>query len=404
MPTPRGRPQTPATRAKIAAAKKRYYSDPQHRAHVLPLAQKASSVFKGRQLPPEHRAKMSLAARRYWADPAHDAEIIARRKKIAASKKGRPLAPETIAKMVASRRGRPLSTEHRANISAALRGKQFTLERKRKMSEVRKGKPLSLYQRQRMSEVRKGKPLSPEHAAAVTRHLKGIAEARKGKPVPEETRRKISESLRRRKERLRAARQAKRSASMRARWQDPTYRQIVTSHLRELADKRRGKKLSPEHRKKIGIAHKGRTLSLEHRLKIGQAKKGKAKSLDERQMLSDFMKQKYARIRQQLLADMRRKGLIPAIEYRAEKGQRRIIATERTPAAEAIELERSRIIDAAIRRLPELETRVITEIYFEGKTIDELARELNERPDAINSILEGTLRLLSQDTELGKLK
>lgn len=100
--------------------------------------------------------------------------------------------------------GRKMSVEARQKMSKAKKGKKFSDEHRRKMSESRKGKKLSetTYRkifsketRHKISEAKKGKKLSEEHRRKIGESRKG-----KGRPLSEETRRKMRDAWKRRKE------------------------------------------------------------------------------------------------------------------------------------------------------------------------------------------------------------
>lgn len=83
-------------------------------------------------------------------------------------------------------RGRVFTDEHRRNLSKAHKGKIIPLEQRAKMNEARKGYKWSDESRRKLSETKKGKPFS------------GIRGDRKGSVASESTRRKQSESMKRR--------------------------------------------------------------------------------------------------------------------------------------------------------------------------------------------------------------
>ena len=98
-----------------------------------------------------------------------------------------------------------MSEETRKKISESRKGMKFSEETKRKISEVQKGKKLSEETKQKMSESRKGKkhPISEEGRRKIGESLKGripsnlelMHKLNKGKPRSEETKLKISETL-----------------------------------------------------------------------------------------------------------------------------------------------------------------------------------------------------------------
>ena len=97
-----------------------------------------------------------------------------------------------------------LSDEHKQKVSASLKGKSRTEETKKKISESQKGKKMSEESRKKMSDASKGKKrsdkfkqalkdrkLSDEQKQKISRSLSG----KKGQPCSEETRQKISMTL-----------------------------------------------------------------------------------------------------------------------------------------------------------------------------------------------------------------
>ena len=154
---------------------------------------------------------------------------------------GVPYSKERIKKFIESRKGYKHSEETKKKISKANKGKKHSEETKRKLSEVHKGIKLSEEHRRKVSEALKGKnksPLTDEHKRKLSKARKGfhwgnhieetktkISKANKGNTpwnkgktgvysneanekrsgtlkghiVSEETRRKISESLKRKK-------------------------------------------------------------------------------------------------------------------------------------------------------------------------------------------------------------
>ena len=107
---------------------------------------------------------------------------------------GKKRSPETRAKIAAALKGRPRPPETRAKLSAAQRGKTHSPETRAKMSKGRKGEKNAFY----------GKTHSPETRAKLSAALKGNkhpnygkrgdTSPNYGKSLPLETRRKMSES------------------------------------------------------------------------------------------------------------------------------------------------------------------------------------------------------------------
>lgn len=80
----------------------------------------------------EHRAKIAAAAKARWTDPE------TRAKWVAAMRRGHKQSPEHLAKLSATRRGRKLSPEHKAKISAAGKGRPISQETRAKISQGHK--------------------------------------------------------------------------------------------------------------------------------------------------------------------------------------------------------------------------------------------------------------------------
>lgn len=119
------------------------------------------------------RAKMSASSQRRWSDPEE-------RKRLAEKSLGRRHKPETIAKLSAkskafvnSEKGR----QHIANLAKVLRGRVVPDETRKKLSESAKGRVVSEEARKKMSEAKKGKSLTEEHKLKISLGLR----KRKGK-------------------------------------------------------------------------------------------------------------------------------------------------------------------------------------------------------------------------------
>lgn len=115
------------------------------------------------------------------------------KRKMSEAQKGRKLTEEQRRKNREARLGRKHSSETRVKMSEARRGHIVTEETKRKISEGNKGKKMSQASCEKMSAVKKGKtpPLAVREA---------VSRALKGRPRSDETKRKISEGHRRRRE------------------------------------------------------------------------------------------------------------------------------------------------------------------------------------------------------------
>ena len=126
---PLGMVFTPKTIAKMSAAKKGKKRSADH-CERMAIYMKNNNPFRGRTHTLETLAKISAASKRAWADPDYRVRISASvtealrapgvREKISAAGKGRIASAETRAKLMGNKSflGRKLSAEHRANISA----------------------------------------------------------------------------------------------------------------------------------------------------------------------------------------------------------------------------------------------------------------------------------------------
>lgn len=100
-------------------------------------------------------------------------------------------------------RGRKLSKEHRKAISVGGKGRKLGLrsdEHRRKLSEAKKGKPgrkQTDEERAKRSRTLKGRKFSEEHKRKLSESFVGNKKC-VGRVLPQETRTKISESLKRR--------------------------------------------------------------------------------------------------------------------------------------------------------------------------------------------------------------
>ena len=136
------------------------------------------------------------------------------RRKISEGLKGRIVGEATRQKLSEAGKGRklrPHTDEERRRISEANKGRVTTEATRQKISEAKKGKPLSMEARRKLSESRKGKKgMTPTEATrqkiseANTGKVRSpescrkISEAKKGVMHSMETRRKMSESQKRR--------------------------------------------------------------------------------------------------------------------------------------------------------------------------------------------------------------
>ena len=117
----------------------------------------------------------------------------AARESIGAAHKGRKRSAITRARISAALTGRQLSPTHIANLSAAKKGHPCSAARKAALSKTNTGrKHTAEAKKKRMSEATK---LRPRNQAEITR-IAAIGAAKKGTTISEETRAKISASLR----------------------------------------------------------------------------------------------------------------------------------------------------------------------------------------------------------------
>ena len=145
---------TPETRAKIAAAGRRYVCTPESAAKI-------SAAHRGRTQTPEHR------------------------KKAADARRGLVRSPETRALLAERSRGHAHSPETRAKLSAALTGRSPTPETREKLRQAGYGRVLTPGERAKISASMQN--LSPEtraKLAACARKRWDEWRAARGRPTP----------------------------------------------------------------------------------------------------------------------------------------------------------------------------------------------------------------------------
>jgi len=101
---------------------------------------------------------------------------------------------EHIKKLSEMNKGRIFSEEHRRKISVARMGIKFSEETKRKMSKSRMGIRLSEETRKKMSKIHMGNKYCLGHKLT-EEHKRKIGEAGRGRIVSAETRKKMSEKM-----------------------------------------------------------------------------------------------------------------------------------------------------------------------------------------------------------------
>jgi len=127
-------------------------------------------------------------------------------------------------------------------------------ETKRKMSVSHLGKCLSKKTREKMSKSNMGHFVSEETKMKISKANKGKTSPNKGKHFSVETKRKMSEARKRRKEKL---------------------GYINSSETRKkMSEAHRGKRLTEKHKRKIGESNKERKLSEEVRRRRSEAQRG----------------------------------------------------------------------------------------------------------------------------------
>lgn len=112
---------------------------------------------KGVPRSPECRAKISAASRNHFSNPEA-------RERVSKEKKGKPLSPEHIANRTKAQTGLRRSEEARAHLKEAQNRKDV----KEKQSVAHIGKLKSLETRQKMGLAKAGIPKSPEHIAKIS--------------------------------------------------------------------------------------------------------------------------------------------------------------------------------------------------------------------------------------------
>ena len=119
-----------------------------------------------------------------WKGKQHTEET---KRKIGEALKDRQFSEETLCKMSEVKKGKPSPNK----------GKHMSEEAKRKMSEAKKGKKGKKHTeeaKRKMSEVKKGKHCSEETKMKISASLKGKSPVNKGTHHTEEAKRKISEA------------------------------------------------------------------------------------------------------------------------------------------------------------------------------------------------------------------
>jgi len=116
------------------------------------------------------------------------------RRRISEAHKGKTIHPEHLRKLHVGHSEWTPSDQHRLAITNALKGGRHTDQARRNMSAAQTGRTFSAEHRRRLSESHKGKTGRTMSAEARQR----IAEKLKGHTVSDETRRKISDALKRR--------------------------------------------------------------------------------------------------------------------------------------------------------------------------------------------------------------
>ncbi|MED3562286.1 GIY-YIG nuclease family protein [Bacillus xiapuensis] len=140
--------------------------------------------------------------------------------------------------------------------AGSMLGYKMSDEAKKKISNSKKGTKMSKEFRLKRSEYRKGEKHSEETKKKIGNSNKG---KRLGKEASEETRKKMSESQKKRK--------GERSANYGKKWSEETKKKISEAN--------KGKTPNDETRKKISEALKGRVKTEEEKRKISESNKGK---------------------------------------------------------------------------------------------------------------------------------
>lgn len=132
---------------------------------------------------PEYGYNNSVGGERIALGCRHSEET---RKRMAEARKGKPLSEETKKRMSEAKKGKPrkprkpFSEEARKHMSKAAKERAKDPEYRKKQSEAHKGKVLSEETKRRISETLKGKPRKPFSEETKKR----MSEANKGKPKP----------------------------------------------------------------------------------------------------------------------------------------------------------------------------------------------------------------------------
>jgi DNA-directed RNA polymerase specialized sigma24 family protein len=103
-------------------------------------------------------------------------------------------------------------------------------------------------------------------------------------------------------------------------------------------------------------------------------------------------------VRSGLLAEFRGRGLVTAVEMRAEKGQKQITGTTETPLSESMRHEQQTLTQRAIERLPIEEKEAIIATFIEGadrlQVAERMGIEINELEKILNQAYQKLAREL----------
>lgn len=194
---------------------------------------------------------------------------------------GLRMSEETKAKLSAANKGRKLTDAHRAKMSAAMKDRYFSPEHRARISAAQKGRKLSPERIDQLRQANMGRKNTPEAIAKTAAANRGrkmsdqtkevLRLANTGRRHPPEIIERIAAQLRGRKLPPRSPEwRARLSASLKG-------RKMSAESIEQGASKKRGRKLSPEHRKALRDAkarqREAGTLGVppERRLKIAAA-------------------------------------------------------------------------------------------------------------------------------------
>ncbi|MDZ4256413.1 MAG: hypothetical protein U1C71_02315, partial [archaeon] len=118
---------------------------------------------------------------------------------------------------------------------------------------------------------------------------------------------------------------------------------------------------------------------------------------NQTELIRSGLQRYWSLVRKGLLTEFRGRGLIKSTDNRAEKGEKLIAGTTKTPQSEAIERERKEQVEIAIQRLKPEEAEAITSTFFEGNDLSTTAENMGITLTQLNKILDNAYRKLVKE-------